>query len=370
MNTCFRPLQPASVLSTCRTWAGLMILALMLLCGAPARAAYSPKIALDLQVLMALPITPNVNWARDVNGVRHVKVLIVSNSDDAELTTLRRAVMAAGGSIYYRYSSVLALSALVPANKLASLAALAEVQSISPNRLMTRSASTLETVTGTAALRTTGAVNYAQVTGVTGKGIGIAVLDSGIAWQHANFKGDGGSDSRVRESQNFTKAGDAGLDFFAKLNKAGNFVPVIGKAAPLAQGATPIIVRWDYLALADRDTLKGNPPVNVIVPKTGVLAGVYVQAISAYAPHPNAAKLWQEYLYSDEGQLGLLKGYCHPIRFQNLVDTKKIPDELMKKLPPPEAYAKATGPTIEQGNALKETITKGWDKVVGANIAK
>ena len=74
--------------------------------------------------------------------------------------------------------------------------------------------------------------------------------------------------------------------------------------------------------------------------------------------------------HSDEGQLGLLKGYCHPIRFQNLVDTKKIPDELMKKLPPPEAYAKATVPTIEQGNALKETITKGWDKVVGANIAK
>ena len=166
------------------------------------------------------------------------------------------------------------------------------------------------------------------------------------------------------------KAGDAGLDYFAKLNKAGNFVPVIGKAASLAQGATPIIIRWDYLALSDRDTLKGNPPVDVIVPKSGVLAGVYVQAISAYAPHPNAAKLWMEHLYSDEGQLGLLKGYCHPIRFQNLVDTKKIPDDLMKKLPPPEAYAKAVVPTIEQGNALKETITKGWDKVVGANVQK
>jgi putative spermidine/putrescine transport system substrate-binding protein len=28
------------------------------------------------------------------------------------------------------------------------------------------------------------------------------------------------------------------------------------------------------------------------------MAGVYVQGISAYAPHPNAAKLWMEYLYS------------------------------------------------------------------------
>ena len=89
-------------------------------------------------------------------------------------------------------------------------------------------------------------------------------------------------------------------------------MPVIGKAASLAQGTTPIVVRWDYNALADRDTLKGNPTVEVVVPKTGVVAGVYVQAISAYAPHPNAAKLWMEYLYSDEGQLGWLEGLLPP----------------------------------------------------------
>ena len=29
-----------------------------------------------------------------------------------------------------------------------------------------------------------------------------------------------------------------------------------------------------------------------------------------------------EYLYSDEGQIGWLKGYCHPIRFQDLVGQK------------------------------------------------
>src|SRR5690606_11731381 len=104
-----------------------------------------------------------------------------------------------------------------------------------------------------------------------------------------------------------SKASEAGLDFFKQLNEKGNFVPVIGKASSLAQGTTPIIVRWDYNALADRDTLNGNPPVEVVVPKSGVLAGVYAQAISAHAPHPNAAKLWLEYIYSDEGQLGFLK---------------------------------------------------------------
>jgi putative spermidine/putrescine transport system substrate-binding protein len=167
---------------------------------------------------------------------------------------------------------------------------------------------------------------------------------------------------------NVDRAAEAGLKFFADLNKAGNFVPVIGKVASLAQGATPIIIRWDYNALAGRDTLKGNPKVEVVVPKSGVVAGVYVQAISAYAPHPNAAKLWMEYLYSDEGQLSWLKGYCHPIRFQDLVKNRKVPADLLAKLPPAEAYAKAIFPTLEQQDRAKQIITKQWDTVVGANV--
>jgi putative spermidine/putrescine transport system substrate-binding protein len=163
-------------------------------------------------------------------------------------------------------------------------------------------------------------------------------------------------------------AGEAGLKYFAELNSKGNFVPVIGKAASLAQGATPIVIRWDYNALADRDTLNGNPPVEVVVPKSGVVAGVYVQGISAYAPHPNAAKLWMEYLYSDEGQLGWLKGYCHPIRFGDLAKSGKIPQDMLAKLPPAAAYEKAVFPTLDEQAAAKDVITKKWDSVVGAAV--
>ena len=165
-----------------------------------------------------------------------------------------------------------------------------------------------------------------------------------------------------------SKAGEAGLKFFSDLNKAGNFVPVIGKAASLAQGATPIIIRWDYNALADRDTLNGNPAVEVVVPKTGVVAGVYVQAISAYAPHPNAAKLWMEYLYSDEGQLAWLKGYCHPIRFNDLAKNGKIPADLLAKMPPAAAYEKAVFPTLDEQKQYSGVITKQWDSAVGASV--
>jgi putative spermidine/putrescine transport system substrate-binding protein len=159
-----------------------------------------------------------------------------------------------------------------------------------------------------------------------------------------------------------------GLDFFASINKAGNFVPVIAKQGTIASGETPIVLRWDYNALADKDSLKGNPPISVIVPSKGVLAGVYVQAISAYAPHPNAAKLWMEYLYSDEGQLGWLKGYCHPIRYNDLASRNAIPADVAAKLPPAANYANAQFPTLDQINKATDLITKNWDKVVGANV--
>lgn len=161
---------------------------------------------------------------------------------------------------------------------------------------------------------------------------------------------------------------EKGLEFFAALNKAGNFVPVGGKTGTIAQGATPIVAAWDYNALAWRDTLAGNPKAAVVIPASGTLAGVYVQAISAYAPHPSAAKLWMEYIYSDEGQLGWLNGYCHPIRFNDLAKRGVIPADMMAKLPPAEGYAKAVFPTLEEQSAHKEAVSAGWDKVVGVEV--
>jgi putative spermidine/putrescine transport system substrate-binding protein len=159
-----------------------------------------------------------------------------------------------------------------------------------------------------------------------------------------------------------------GLEFFKKLNEAGNFVPVVALQATVASGETPVIMRWDYNSLADAATLAGNPEIATVIPKDGALAGVYIQAISAYAPHPNAAKLWMEYLYSDEGQLIWLKGGCHPIRYNDMAKRGVIPAEIAAKLPPAELYANAVFPTIGQINNAKQVINDNWDKVVGANV--
>ncbi|HET9680582.1 MAG TPA: ABC transporter substrate-binding protein [Candidatus Limnocylindrales bacterium] len=156
-----------------------------------------------------------------------------------------------------------------------------------------------------------------------------------------------------------------GLDFFKQLNDAGNFVPIISKTANVASGETPIRIAWTYNALADKDQLAGNPPITVVVPKSGRFGGMYVQAISAYAPHPNAAKLWMEFLYSDQGQNIWLKGYCNPIRYDAMVKAGTVDPAAQAKLPD---TAGTQLPTLDQITKASDLITKNWASEVGATV--
>ena len=154
-----------------------------------------------------------------------------------------------------------------------------------------------------------------------------------------------------------------GLDFFKQLNDAGNYVPVIAKQGTLAQGATPIVMAWNYNAFGDKAALAGNPEVEVVYPSPSI-AGMYVQAISAYAPHPNCGKLWMEILHSDEGQLAWVKGYAVPVHLDEMNARGVIPADLKSLLP----TVKASAPTPAQLAAARDAIKTGWDTTVGVDI--
>jgi putative spermidine/putrescine transport system substrate-binding protein len=156
-----------------------------------------------------------------------------------------------------------------------------------------------------------------------------------------------------------------GIEYYAELNQAGNLVPVIATNALVARGETPIRITWDYLSLGGAEEMAGNPPIETVIPESGRVAGVYVQAISAHAPHPNAAKLWMEHLYSDEGQLMWMKGYCHPIREPDLRERGVVPEDIAARLPD---VSGAQFPTVEQQDAANALITEQWDAIVGADI--
>jgi putative spermidine/putrescine transport system substrate-binding protein len=160
-------------------------------------------------------------------------------------------------------------------------------------------------------------------------------------------------------------AAQAGLEFWAEVAAAGNLVPVIAESGTVASGETPVTIRWTYNGLANRDANAEIAEIEVVVPASGRYAGVYVQGISAYAPHPNAAKLWMEFLYSDEGQNLWLDGYCHPIRYEDLVANDAVPQDKLDRLPDVEG---AVFPSLEQIGAASEVITTQWDAVVGVNV--
>ena len=163
-------------------------------------------------------------------------------------------------------------------------------------------------------------------------------------------------------------AGTAGLEFFKELNAKGNFVPVIGKAATLAQGQTPILITWDYNALAGRDTLNGNPPVDVIVPKTGVVAGVYVQAISAYRAASERRQALDGVSLFRRRPARLAEGLLPPDPLQRSRQERQDPAGDARQAAAGRGLRGAVFPTLDEQAATKEAITKNWDAVVGANV--
>ena len=83
--------------------------------------------------------------------------------------------------------------------------------------------------------------------------------------------------------------------------------------ATIQSGQTPIVLDWDYLNVtAGREGTRRRSTWKVAVPTDGLFAQYYAQAINKNAPHPAAARLWQEFLYSDEGQNLWLAGQGPP----------------------------------------------------------
>ncbi len=155
-----------------------------------------------------------------------------------------------------------------------------------------------------------------------------------------------------------------GIDFFANLKKKGNFTVARSSIANIGKGEVAIAVMWDYLGLGFRDSLKGKPNLSVVIPSDGSLAGPYVSIVNKTAPDPFAARLWIEYIFSDEGQLYYLKGYAHPARYKTLVAQNKVPSDLAAKLPPASQYDNVKFPSLDQLNAASTAITNNWGSQV------
>lgn len=154
-----------------------------------------------------------------------------------------------------------------------------------------------------------------------------------------------------------------GVEFFGKLKAAGNFLPVDPTPATVESGQTPVVIDWDYLNVAQGVKLKGKLDWKTVVPKNAVVGSYYVQAINKDAPHPAAARLWQEFLYSDEGQNLWLKGGARPVRADDMDKKGSIDKAAFAALP--KAEGEPVFLTEAQSTKAKEYLTANWAKTVG-----
>lgn len=153
-----------------------------------------------------------------------------------------------------------------------------------------------------------------------------------------------------------------GIDFFQKLNASGNMVKIDPTPATIASGETPVVFDWDYLNVGYGTQLEGQRNWEVVVfPGTGY-AGYYNQAINKDAPHPAAARLWQEFLYSDTVQNLWLEGGARPVRAEAMAEAGTINTKLFDALP--AAPKETVVPTAAQSEAASTLLGNKWAAAV------
>ncbi|GAC1483972.1 MAG: extracellular solute-binding protein [Candidatus Dormibacteria bacterium] len=151
-----------------------------------------------------------------------------------------------------------------------------------------------------------------------------------------------------------------GVDFFHQLKLKGNFSPVQATTATVKNGTTPVVFDWDYLSAAHGADV---PTWKVFVPNNAILGGYYAQAINKQAPHPAAARLWEEYLYSDEGQNLWLKGLARPVRMAAMQKSGKIDSAAAAKLPP--VNGTPVFMSADQATKAKDYLATHWAQAIG-----
>jgi putative spermidine/putrescine transport system substrate-binding protein len=149
-----------------------------------------------------------------------------------------------------------------------------------------------------------------------------------------------------------------GVTWWGGLAKSGNLLKIDPTPATIQSGQTPIVLDWDYLNVTETEKNKASFDWQVAVPSDGLFAQYYAQAVNKNAPHPAAARLWQEYLYSDEGQNLWLAGKARPVRLDAMTEAGTVDKAAVSVLPPVQGEPQF--PTQEETDAAQQVVAQTW----------
>jgi putative spermidine/putrescine transport system substrate-binding protein len=145
-----------------------------------------------------------------------------------------------------------------------------------------------------------------------------------------------------------------GIEWMGKLKEAGNFLTVDPTPATIASGETPVVFDWSFNNAA---AAAGNPDFKTTILPGAAYVSFYNEAINADAPHPAAARLWQEWIFSDEAQKLYMEGNSVPVRVDALKESGAVDEALLQ--------GTTFGTTSEDWVSPIEAETEAANKVLG-----
>jgi putative spermidine/putrescine transport system substrate-binding protein len=150
-----------------------------------------------------------------------------------------------------------------------------------------------------------------------------------------------------------------GITFFSKLKSNGEYNAVVDTESTIEAGSTPITLDWEFNNSQFASDLKAKGiDMTVAIPTDGLYSAYYDQAINKWAPHPAAARLWEEYLYSAVGQNDFMGGYARPVEFAAMQTAGTLDATDEKNLP-------TVSGTVNYPSATQNTITTTWASALG-----
>lgn len=153
---------------------------------------------------------------------------------------------------------------------------------------------------------------------------------------------------------------DPAFEFWAEMAEAGRINSVDITKQNFETGEVPVGVIWSFTAIPYKNEITGyNLVANI--PSDGSIMSGYASVINKYAPHPNAAALAREYIFSDAGQANLASAGAIPTRTDVV-----IPEEIQEATFHSEDYANAIPMTDTDAYtaACEEIVTRWQEEIV------
>lgn len=155
-----------------------------------------------------------------------------------------------------------------------------------------------------------------------------------------------------------------GLDFFKKLKDAGNLTTVDVTDGTIDSGQTGVVMDWSYNQASYQSSLKSKG-VNwkyKTFPKAQMVS-YYNQAINVDAPHPAAARLWEEYLYTADAQNLWLKGGASPVLLDAMKSDGTVDQDTLKDAV--TVQGDAISYTNDDSTRITKWLQNNWDSTIG-----